>query len=132
MSMHNGFKFSERSERNLEGLHPDLVRVVRLTLTLSQIDFSIIEGLRTPDRQKQMMQEGYSQTLNSRHLTGHAVDLAPLVDGEIPWLDWSAFAELAKTVKQAAKELNIPIIWGGDWTSLKDGPHFDLPRKYYP
>jgi peptidoglycan L-alanyl-D-glutamate endopeptidase CwlK len=132
MSINNTFRFSERSERNLIGIHYDLVKVVRLALSITQTDFSVIEGLRTAERQKQMVSSGHSQTLNSRHLTGHAVDLAPLINGAIPWDNWTAFAELAKIVKQAAESLNIPIVWGGDWTSLKDGPHFELSRKFYP
>ncbi|CNH72613.1 peptidase M15 family [Yersinia pekkanenii] len=132
MSTNNLFKFSERSEKNLNGVHPDLVKVVHLTLYLTHTDFIVIEGIRTAEKQKKMVNDGHSQTLNSRHLTGHAVDLVPLINGMTPWDNWSAFAELANTAKQAAQHLNIPIIWGGDWISLKDGPHFELSRQHYP
>jgi peptidoglycan L-alanyl-D-glutamate endopeptidase CwlK len=68
--------------------------------------------------------------MNSRHLTGHAVDLAAVVGTEVRW-DWPLYDKLSGFMKAAAKELNIPIEWGGDW-KFKDGPHFQLPWKEYP
>ena len=118
-----------RSERNLQGVHKDLVSVVRLAG--KRADFIVTEGLRTVARQKQLVAAGASQTMNSRHLTGHAVDVAALVDGDVRW-DWPLYARIADEMKAAAKELGVPIIWGGDWKSLKDGPHFELDRKKYP
>ncbi|EPE4188427.1 M15 family metallopeptidase [Yersinia enterocolitica] len=129
--MMNDFHFSQASENNLYGVHPDLVRVVRLALSHSTLDFSVIEGLRDPVRQQELVNRGKSQTLNSRHLTGHAVDLAPWVNNTIPWEDWPAFAMVADAMKQAAATLGIPLTWGGDW-KMRDGPHFELPRKDYP
>ncbi|MBL5950224.1 M15 family metallopeptidase [Enterobacter asburiae] len=123
---------SEKSEMKLKGLHPDLVSVIKKACQLNRIQFIIIEGLRTPDRQRYLVQAGKSQTLNSRHLTGHAVDIAPLISNTIPWQDWLAFTQVADTMKQAASELSIPIEWGGDWKYFKDGPHFELSRIYYP
>lgn len=70
--------------------------------------------------------------MNSRHLAGHAIDLAPWMDGAIPWENWPAFEEVGLVMKKAASELNIPIVWGGDWKNFRDGPHFELPRVYYP
>jgi len=125
------FIFSHRSEKNLQGVHPDLVKLVRLALTLSEVDFCVIEGIRTLDRQRQLKQEGHSQTLNSRHLTGHAVDLAPLVDRVIPWDRWEFFQTVAEAMKASARKADIPVVWGGDWKSFKDGVHFELPREYY-
>jgi peptidoglycan L-alanyl-D-glutamate endopeptidase CwlK len=118
-----------RSEKNLTGVHPDLVKVVRLAA--SRAAFVVTEGLRTAERQAQLVAAGASQTQKSRHLTGHAVDLAALVGDEIRW-DWPLYKKLADVMKQAAKELNVPLEWGGDWTTLKDGPHFQLPWKQYP
>lgn len=83
-------------------------------------------------RQKELMKEGKSKTLNSRHLTGHAVDIVPLVNGVIPWKDWSAFGSVAKAMKKAAEQLGISINWGGDWVSFRDGPHYELCREVYP
>ncbi|MFV8800305.1 M15 family metallopeptidase [Yersinia sp. LJYL362] len=126
------FRFGQISEHNLRGIHPDLVLIVRRALTLCTVDFRVIEGLRTSERQRQLVKNGRSQTLNSRHLTGHAVDLAPLINNQIPWDDWHAFEWVAKAMKQAAIEMELPLQWGGDWKTFKDGPHFELPRDVYP
>ncbi|AUH51663.1 peptidase M15 [Chromobacterium sp. ATCC 53434] len=128
----SAFSFSERSLRLMDGVHPDLVKVVRRAMENTPSDFVVLEGVRSPERQQQLFQNGASRTLNSRHLTGHAIDLAPWIDQQIPWQDWPAFAALAQTMKLAARELGIPITWGGDWKNLKDGPHFELPRESYP
>jgi len=125
------FRLSERSKSRLAGVHPDLVRVVNRALEVSEIDFAILEGLRTKERQAELFKAGASQTMNSRHLTGHAVDLGAYVGGTIRW-DWPLYGKLATAMKAAAKELGVPIIWGGDWVSLRDGPHFELNRKTYP
>ena len=124
------FKFGERSLKNLTGVHADLVRVTHKALELSQIDFAVIEGLRTKSRQAELLAAGASKTMNSRHITGHAIDVAPIIGGKIRW-DWPLFDELAKAFKLAAKEENVPIVWGGDWVSFKDGPHFELDRRVY-
>lgn len=125
------YVLSERSKKNLHGVHPDLQEVVGLALRMCTIDFAVIEGLRTPERQKQLVASGASKTLNSRHITGHAVDLAPWVGGTLRW-DWPLFRPIADAMKLAAAELKIPIVWGGDWRTFKDGPHFELDRKVYP
>lgn len=125
------FKLSKRSKIRLEGVHHDLVTCVYRALEISKCDFSVIEGLRTPERQAQMVAQGKSQTTNSRHLTGHAVDLGAWVNGSISW-DWTYYHQIAAAMKQAADELNIDLEWGGDWTTLKDGPHFQLSWKTYP
>lgn len=115
-----------KSLERLQGVHPDLVRVVKHAIAMSPVDFTVLEGLRTLDRQKQLMAQGATKTMNSRHLTGHAVDLAPVIDGTVSW-DWPLYHKLAPAVKQAAKELGVAITWGGDWRSFKDGPHWELP-----
>lgn len=125
------FRFSQRSEDNLKGVHPDLARVVRRALTLSEVDFGVIEGLRTMARQQELVKAGASQTMKSRHLTGHAVDLAAFVGGSIRW-DWPLYHKIASAMKAAAAAEGVPIEWGGDWKSFKDGPHFQLPWKQYP
>lgn len=119
------------STRRLIGVHPDLQRVVRRAITLTPVDFRVGEGLRTLERQKQLLAAGASRTLNSRHLTGHAVDLIALVNGEVRW-DWPLYHLIAKAVKQAAAIERVPIEWGGDWLRFKDGPHFQLPWGKYP
>jgi peptidoglycan L-alanyl-D-glutamate endopeptidase CwlK len=123
--------FSPRSEQRLAGVRPDLVRVARRALELSPVDFAVIEGLRTTKRQAQLLKAGASKTMRSRHLTGHAIDVAPIIAGQVRW-DWPPFHQIAAAMKQAAAELGVPIEWGGDWRTFKDGPHFQLPWKDYP
>lgn len=125
------FTLSQRSLSRLVGVHPDLVTVVKRAIELTPIDFTVLEGMRTIDRQRQLMKQGATRTLNSRHLTGHAVDIAPFIGGEVSW-HWPHYHTLAPAVKQAARELNVPLEWGGDWRSFKDGPHWQLPWKTYP
>lgn len=121
----------QRSLSRLEGVHPDLVRVVKRAAAMSSLDFTVLEGLRTVARQKQLYDQGATKTMNSRHITGHAVDLAPMIGGTIRW-DWPLYHQLAEVVKAAAKAENVPIQWGGDWRTFKDGPHWELPWKAYP
>lgn len=125
------FQLSKTSLDRLSGVHPDLVKVVKLAITLTDIDFSVLEGLRSTARQSALVKSGASHTMNSRHLTGHAVDLGAFVGGEIRW-DWPLYNKIAMAMKRAAAELKIPLEWGGDWVSFPDGPHFQLPRKEYP
>lgn len=124
-------RLSSRSRERLKGVHPDLVRVVEAAIADSPIDFMVTEGLRSPERQAALVRVGASRTLNSRHLTGHAVDLAALVEGRVRW-DWPLYARIAAAMKAAAARLNTPIVWGGDWKPLKDGLHFELSRRAYP
>lgn len=124
------FILSTLSLSRLVGLHPDLVKVVKRAIEITEVDFRVGEGLRTVERQKQLKAAGATTTLNSRHLTGHAVDLIALVGGEVRW-DWPLYHKIAAAMKQAAKELNVPLEWGGDWKTFKDGPHFQLPWLIY-
>lgn len=126
------FVFSTRSEKNMQGVHPDLVKVTRRALELTDVDFMVIEGKRNEARQRQLVINGKSRTMNSRHLTGHAVDCAPIVNGSIPWQEWPYFKKVADVMIQAGKELGIDVEWGGNWDSFKDGPHFQLTWKSYP
>lgn len=131
----SAFSLSARSLQRLDGVHPRLVEIVKLAIQRTAVDFTVVEGLRTPERQRELVAQGASQTQNSLHLRqqdgyGHAVDLAPLVGGAIPWSDWEQFRRVADVVKACATELGTPVEWGGDWKSLKDGPHFQLPRGW--
>jgi peptidoglycan L-alanyl-D-glutamate endopeptidase CwlK len=119
---------SPRSMSRLAGVHPDLVRVVKRAAAMSALDFTVLEGLRTVARQKLLFASGASKTMRSRHLDGHAVDLAPMLDGNVSW-DWPLYHKLAKIIKAAAAAEEVPIEWGGDWRSFKDGPHWQLPWK---
>lgn len=120
-----------RDKMRLAGVHHDLVNVVERAAATTELDFMIVEGLRTLERQKQLFAKRATQTMNSRHLTGHAVDVAPIVDGEVRW-DWPLFYKLAPVFKQAAQDLQVALEWGGDWKTFKDGPHFQLSWKRYP
>jgi peptidoglycan L-alanyl-D-glutamate endopeptidase CwlK len=148
---------SARCELRLAGVHPDLVRVVRRAA--EGVAFRVVEGLRSQERQRDLVASGASQTMNSRHLTGHAVDLAPVVDGAVSW-DWEHFFPLADAVADAARKEGVPLIWGGAWgrtvqdwpqgrakqaqdayaaerravgrKPFLDGPHFELPVGSYP
>lgn len=121
------FKLGATSLARLKGVHPDLVKVVKRAIELTKQDFTVLEGLRSKERQKQLVAKGASKTMNSYHLTGHAVDIAPLVNGQVTW-DWKYYHPLAAVMKAAAKELGVNITWGGDWTTFKDGPHWQIPR----
>lgn len=125
------FVLGPRSLSKLTGVHPDLVRVVKRAIKLTDTDFVVTEGLRTLARQKELMASGASQTLRSRHLTGHAVDLAACVGTQVRW-DWPLYTRLDLAMQAAARECGVPIEWGGAWRTLKDGPHWQLPWSEYP
>ena len=119
------FSLGERSKINLKGVDIRLVRIVEQAIKESAIDFSVTEGLRTPERQQQLVNDGFSQTMKSKHLTGHAVDLVALIDGKVSW-DKKHYPEIARAMKKAAAEQKVNIRWGGDFKSFFDGPHFEL------
>jgi peptidoglycan L-alanyl-D-glutamate endopeptidase CwlK len=125
------FKLGKRSIERLQGVHPDLVRVVHRAIALTPVDFTVLEGLRSHERQQTLVASGASQTLNSRHITGHAVDLGAWVDNQVDW-SWPLYHQIANAMKAAANELGISIVCGADWKKFPDGPHFELDRKYYP
>jgi len=115
----------------LRGVHPDLVAVVKRAIEITDVDFTVLEGMRTKKRQKKLVAAGASRTMLSRHLTGHAVDLAAYVDGRVSW-DWPLYYRIAKAMKRAGRELGVDLQWGGDWETWKDGPHWQLARSMYP
>ena len=123
------YKLGTRSLQNLSGVHPDLVAVVKLAISITEQDFTVIEGVRNINRQRELYKAGKSTTMNSRHITGHAVDMVPW---PVDWNDLKRFEVVSEAMKAAAEELDIPIVWGGDWKSLYDAPHFELDRKTYP
>ena len=125
------YKLSARSLNAMSGVHPDLQRVVKRAIEITDVDFVVLEGLRTNERQAQLVKAGASRTMDSRHITGHAVDLGAWVDRRVAW-DWPLYHALADAMKCAAREFNISIVWGGDWKRFPDGPHFELNRKEYP
>lgn len=142
----SNYKLSQRSKNNLSGVHPDLKAVVQRAIEITTQDFSVTEGVRAYQRQKQLVAQGKSQTMNSRHLTGHAVDFVPY---PVSW-DWDKFYPIADAMIAAAKELDVPLRWGGNWQqrdlrdwegtaeelaneytgNFPDGPHFEIPRGF--
>jgi peptidoglycan L-alanyl-D-glutamate endopeptidase CwlK len=130
------FKLTTRDLEILKGVHPDLVRVIVRAAEISPEPFVVIEGLRSIDRQKMLVATGKSKTMKSRHLRasngfGHAVDIAPIVNGKPDFADWKNYRRLAPYIKQAAKLEKVLIEWGGDWKSFPDGPHWQLPWASY-
>lgn len=133
-----GYQLGAKSLSKLEGVHPDLVKVVKRAIEISDIDFTVTEGVRTMERQKELVAAGASKTMKGRHIPGNnkcgmscAVDLAAVVAGKVDW-SWPLYPKIASAMKAAAKELGVPIEWGGDWKSFKDGPHYQLPWSEYP
>jgi len=133
----------------LRGVHKALVAVIREAATRSEVPFTVIEGLRSAERQKQLVASGASKTNDSRHLTGHAVDLWPVdpatgknlpSDAAFPKGSaeakaadarlWADLRKIAAVVKAVAKDRGVQIEWGGDWGW--DAPHFQLTRTAYP
>ena len=128
------YRLSQRSEKALIGVHPDLVACVRRALELTTQDFTVVEGVRSLDRQRELVAKGASKTLKSRHLRqadgyGHAVDLYPYY-GRSVQVDapYERFYDISRAMKVAAAELGIQITWGGDWKGAWDTPHYQLER----
>lgn len=152
------FTLGARSLAELKGVHADLVAVVKRAIQLTVQDFSVHDGIRTVAEQQQLIAAGASQTMDSRHLTGHAVDLVPYVNGKLRW-EWDPIYVIADAVRMAAREKGIPLRWGGAWDvdftasddtpedlvaayvarrkkqglrAFIDGPHYELPKAFYP
>jgi peptidoglycan L-alanyl-D-glutamate endopeptidase CwlK len=125
------FKLGTRSLQRLNGVHPDLVKVVKRAIQITTVDFTVLEGRRTLARQKKLVAAGASRTMNSRHLTGHAVDLGAYIGGRVAW-DWPLYWKIVKAMETAANELGVEITCGARWKKFPDGPHFQLNWKSYP
>lgn len=119
------YELSERSLRNLKGVNSDMVSIVHRAIELTPVYFVVTEGLRTVQRQAELVAKGASRTMNSKHITGRAVDVAAFPGGKLSW-DFKYYLAISKAFKEAAEELGIRIRWGGDWKTFKDGPHFEL------
>ena len=126
-----------KSKQRLLQVHPDLRKVfVELANDPSAEvviggEWRVTSGLRTLAEQRQLILKGASRTLRSRHLEGHAVDLAIIVDGKAVW-DLPRYARLNERVQAAAKVLGIPVRWGGHWKTFVDGVHWELDRLAHP
>lgn len=127
----SGFSFSANDRKKLAGVHPALQKVFKRVEETTPIPIRILEGRRSKARQRQLVARGASRTMHSKHLTGHAVDVAPLVGGRVSW-DWPLYYRLEKIIKRAARDVGVDIEWGGDWKSFKDGPHWQVQPAKYP
>ena len=110
-------------QERLAGVDNSLCKVAILAAQKSDCDITVSEGLRTKERQEQLFKEGKSKTMNSKHLTGRAVDLYALDNGKI---NWNGFENLVRLMKQSATELGVKITCGYDWAGSWDKPHFEL------
>ena len=131
------YSLSQRSMQNLSGVHPDLIAVVKRAIQITTQDFFVGEGVRNIERQRQLVAKGVSRTMNSRHLTGHAVDLHPHPykgdhdrDGILNSDDWDSYEPIVEAMKQAAEELGIELEHGWDWGW--DAPHHQCSWEAYP
>jgi len=109
------YQLSQRSLNKLDGVHPELVKVVKKAITLTKVDFGVTQGLRTLEQQKALLKSGATQTMNSKHLTGHAVDLVAYIGSDVSW-QLNVYDDLADAMKEAAIELKVPVRWGAAWT----------------
>lgn len=125
-------ELTDRDRQRLAGVHPDLVRVLERARADGLMRWRVTEGLRSMDRQAQLVREGKSRTMRSRHLTGHAVDLA-VEDGRggVVW-DRASYQQLAADILAAAKAEGVAVEWGGNFRGFFDGPHFQLAWAAYP
>jgi len=128
--MKRHFTFSKRSETQLRSLHPDLVRVARLALRKTRVDFTIISARRTIDEQRRLVAMGKSRTLRSRHLNGEALDFVPLdpTTGKGRF-DRGLAIEVAAAFMDAGQELGTPVRWGGMWKNFEDIPHIEMAAE---
>lgn len=109
------FHLSQRSLDNLEGVNPQMVAVVKLAITKTKIDFGVIEGVRTIERQRELVAAGASKTMNSKHIGGNAVDLMAYIGSRSSW-ELNLYDDIADAMSEAGRELNVPIKWGAAWT----------------
>lgn len=108
------FKLSKKSLKKLEGVDPKLVEVVKRAIEISKVDFGVTEGLRSVATQKKYVAAGKSQTMNSKHITGDAVDLVAYVGSKVSW-ELNLYDDIADAMKQAAKERGVSLRWGAAW-----------------
>lgn len=127
------FKFSRRSMKNLENVDADLKKIFMEVIKYSPYDFAITEGVRTIERQRELVRQKKSWTMNSYHLSGKAVDICVLIDGKANW-EYEYYAVIAKIVKFFAEEMcreegkNFSITWGGNWKQV-DACHFQIEKN---
>ena len=116
--------FGKRSKQRLKGIHPKLVSVLNELVKI--MDVTVIEGIRSEERQLELLEKGATKVKYSKHMDGKAVDLAPY---PIDWKDRDRFHYMGGMIRGIAKQLNVSVRWGGDWDSdgeVKDNGFDDL------
>lgn len=108
------FKLSQKSLDKLITVEPKLQSVVRRAIELTKVDFGVIEGIRTVERQEELVAKGASKTMKSKHIEGRAVDLMAYIDGRGCW-ELNVYDEIADAMKQAAIEADVGLVWGAAW-----------------
>ena len=108
------FKLSKRSHDRLFGVNPKLVAVVNTAIEITKVDFGVTEGMRTKETQEAYFKAGKSQTMDSKHLIGHAVDLVAFVNGAVSW-ELNLYDDIAEAMRTAAREHDLPLRWGAAW-----------------
>lgn len=109
------YKLSTKSQERLIGVEPELKEIVYEAIKVTKVDFGVIEGLRTEEKQKQLVESGASQTMKSKHLEGRAVDLMAYIGGRGSW-ELSVYDEIADAMKEAAIKVDVAVRWGAAWT----------------
>jgi len=99
----------------LEGINPELIRVVTEAIKLTKVDFGVTCGMRTVEEQEKLVASGASQTMKSKHLEGRAVDLVAYVGSSVTW-QLNMYDDLADSMAKAAKDLGVPLKWGAAWS----------------
>ena len=125
------FHLSAKSQVKLSLVHPDMRKVVEAAIKVSTVEFIVTEGIRTLARQEELLKARATTTMNSRHLSGHAVDVAAIVNGKADWHP-QLYHYIADAFLAEAAKLHINITWGGQWRTFHDLCHFELSRKFYP
>lgn len=108
------FRLSKRSLARLDGVDDRLVRVVKAAITYTEVDFGVIQGLRTIEEQRELVRKGASQTMKSKHITGEAVDVMAYIGSRGSW-EMSLYDNIADAFKLAAIEEDVKIRWGAAW-----------------
>lgn len=120
--MRSNYYLGTSSRQELEGVDNGMVLVVEYAIQITPIDFSVHDGLRTLEEQREYVRTGASETMQSKHLTGNAVDLVPYINGRLRW-EWKPIYQIAAAMHEASLYYNYPLIWGAVW----DRQLTDLP-----
>ena len=128
----SSYRLGKKSRRKMIGVHPYLAFAVEKAIQISDVDFGVVDGVRSMDRQRKLVKQGKSKTFNSYHLYGLAVDLVPYINGRYTWDDDGAFEMIEEAMKEVIEAYNLPIEWGYDKWGW-DKPHWQMTgyRKVY-